>query len=98
MEVAYAFETHAILTNEVNVAERRYRQTLIVARTLELKYQKAQRQLKKLSVELDLIVVAALKKVAPGSERADLKAHCPEILRLRLPECVHLSQESGAAA
>lgn len=101
MGVAYAFETHAILTGEASLAERRYRQKLIVARTFELQFQKAQQQVKKLNVELDLIVVAALKKVAPvtaPSKRypsdykdVDLQAHCPDILRL--PECVHLSRK-----
>lgn len=101
MGVAYAFETHAIMAGETSLVERRYRQKLIVARTLELQFQRAQRQMKKLSVELDLTVIAALKKVAsvtvpskrdaPGCKQMDLQAYCPDVLRL--PDCVQLSRK-----
>lgn len=101
MGVAYAFETHALLANEVGAAERRYRQHIILARKYELQFRKAEKQLKKLNLELDLTVVAALRKAAPatipgrhdtpGCEHMDLQARCPDILRL--PMCARLPRK-----
>jgi len=101
MGVAYAFETQAILASEVGLAERRYRQQIIIAKAYELQFLKAQQQLKKLNAQLDLTVIAALKKVAPvttpsshddpGCRYLDLQSHCPDALRL--PACVQSSGE-----
>jgi hypothetical protein len=74
MGLAYAFEARKIVQDEVNSAERRYRQILIVARIYHVHFLEAQERLQHMQRELDALVEAAVKKAAepnpgPGGQR-----------------------------
>jgi hypothetical protein len=64
MGLAYAHEVRNVVQDEVNIAERHYRQTLIMARIYYLRYQRAQDKLQHLQQKLGVLVDVALRDVS----------------------------------
>lgn len=64
MGIAYAYEAWDVVENELHLAEKRYLQQLIMARTFQLRLFKAKDKLLQINHNLRLMVNVALKDVS----------------------------------
>lgn len=64
LTIAYAFEERAIMVDQLNIVERRRRQQLVLARTIELDAETAYTQLLDMNQTIDEAMVTALRSVA----------------------------------
>jgi hypothetical protein len=79
MGLAYAHEVRNIAQDEANIAERRYRQMLIMTRIYHLHFLRAQDKLQHLQQKLEVIVDVALQDVSNpvGPNPEDRKQESP---------------------
>ena len=74
LAIAYVCEAHNALASEAITIERRYRQCLVAARSLELRMLTARGKVGQLKQRVDMLVGIALDEIAATTGSADNKS------------------------
>jgi hypothetical protein len=72
MDLAYVYEAYNALKSDATAAERRYRQSLVAARSQELKMNAARDKAQQLKNRVDILVGLALDEAAASTRSTDM--------------------------